>query len=45
MNVLYAAEYELDSLLHVVQTQHWGPPSLLSNGYQDSFPRSKVAGA
>jgi hypothetical protein len=23
----------------------WGPPSLLSNGYQGLFPRGKVAGA
>jgi len=23
----------------------WGPPSLLINGYQGSFPRCKAAGA
>jgi hypothetical protein len=33
------------SLHHRVSDRFWGPPSLLSNGYQGLFPGGKAAGA
>jgi hypothetical protein len=33
-----------DEILRIRPDRHWGPPSLLYNGYQ-VFPGSKVAGA
>jgi hypothetical protein len=33
------------SLFHVCPQRHWGPPSLLSNGYRVAFQGGKAAAA